>query len=482
MKTLLKILALYLFLLTNSYALIPKQVEYQASCPWRPSFVSSWSTSVESICTGGFGASCAQFQGASTNSAQMFGISCYAVNSTGGMLGQIYTNERFACPANSHESSLTCACDAGYVEGPDGMSCVKEEVPDPCEQGSGLANHCSALQGSKQFWTKSDKRSGAWTCRAASAVMGQELFPGCTKGCMGENVGISTSFQNDAGQWITNGQARMTGATCDPSVVEDLNGESDSGYEKDPTPAPTPEPDKSCPNGFKGQVNGVDVCLPPKASSGITELEEKDNGDGTKTSTKTEVKCENGKCEITKTSTTTNTTTNTTVSSSSVTTTVDKADYCSKNKTAGACKDEQGDNTDGNGKFGGSCEGGFTCEGDAVMCAMAKEQHKRACETLEPAKDGIWKQIEEGTDSGSAEAMKSEASTINISTQLDTSGYGLPRSCPADPVIELPFVSKTFTIPFSKACPILKTMSDVALLITALSLLVWLVAPRGKAE
>lgn len=213
-------------------------------------------------------------------------------------------------------------------------------------------------------------------------------------------------------------------------------------------------------------------------------METKDNGDGTKTNSKTEVKCENGKCDITKTTTTTNTTTNSTVSSSSVTTTVDKSAYCSQNKTAGACKDEKGENSDGNGKFGGSCAAGFTCEGDAVQCAMAKEQHKRMCQALEPEKDpaSFIKQAEAGTDSKSADQLKKESTSINISTDLNTAGYGLSRSCPADPRIEMPFANASFTIPFSAACPTLKVLSDVALAITALSLLVWLVAGRTKDE
>ena len=231
-------------------------------------------------------------------------------------------------------------------------------------------------------------------------------------------------------------------------------------------------------------MNGVSVCLPYNASSGVVSKEVKDNGDGTKTTTKSEVTCENGKCATTTTSTTTNTTTNTTVSSSSSTTTVDKAAYCSQNKTAGVCKDEKGENEDGDGSFGGSCGGGFTCKGDAVMCAMAKEQHKRNCEMLGEDKDpaSFFNQVKNGTDSKSAEALKGEAQQINISTQLDMSGSGLSRSCPADPRIDLPFAGKSFVIPFSAVCPTLKTMSDVALMITALSLLVWLVNGRKEGE
>ena len=118
------------------------------------------------------------------------------------------------------------------------------------------------------------------------------------------------------------------------------------------------------------------------------------------------------------------------------------------------------------------------------MCAMAKEQHKRNCETLEEDKDpsSFFNQVKNGTDSQSAKAMQDKASEINISTQLDKSGYGWSRSCPANTRIDLSFVSGSFEMPFDKLCGPLKIFSDIALAITALSLLVWLVfAGREKA-
>lgn len=47
-----------------------------------------------------------------------------------------------------------------------------------------------------------------------------------------------------------------------------------------------------------------------------------------------------------------------------------------------------GGNGDGDGEgdesgFGGQCSAGFTCEGDAIQCAIAKEQHIRACQLME---------------------------------------------------------------------------------------------------
>ena len=344
-----------------------------------------------------------------------------------------------------------------------------------------LESACAGSQNHRVNFQLGGKKTGvSFVCMNPLVIGDDGSFPGCTRGCLGIVGGFTSAFQSDDGQWVTQGTAKFTGSTCDPSVINDLNSQADPEYEPEDEPNLTEKPD--CPNGFKGTVNGVSVCVPPKASEGLLEKEDKDNGDGTKTEKETKVKCENGVCEITTTTITKDTTSNTVVSSSSATTTVEKGKFCADNPTASACKDDSNSEEGKKGSFSGSCQVGFECDGDAAMCAIAIEQHKRACETLEPAKEGIWKDIEAGTDSGSAEAMKREAQTINISTSLNTSGYGLPRSCPADPVIELPFVSKTFSIPFSKACPILKTMSDVALLITALGLLVWLVAPKGKAE
>lgn len=380
-----------------------------------------------------------------------------------------------SCPANSTLSGSLCSCNSGYVE--QGSQCVQK---DPCEL---LADMCSGSQGKTSAFSLSGKKTGvSFTCMSPLSFGGDSL-PGCNKGCMAQVGGFTTSFQSDDGNWVTQGTAKYSGSTCDPSVINDLNSEADPEYEPEENPETSNTPDPSCPNGFKGTVNGVSVCVPPKGSSGITELEEKDNGDGTKTNTKTEVKCENGKCEVTKTSTTTNTTTNSTVSSSSVTTTVDKADYCSKNSSAGVCKNEQGEE-EGKGSFGGSCQAGFTCKGDAAMCAMAKEQHKRNCETLEEDKDpsSFFNQVKNGTDSQSAKSMQDNASQINIATQLDKSGYGWSRSCPANTRIDLSFVSGSFEMPFDKLCGPLKIFSDIALAITALSLLVWLVfAGREKA-
>ena len=455
----------FCFFLSTANAVVPKSYEYQkANGPWRSSQ----------------SAACADYgEGWIWQDAPGPRQGCTFLREWDQTIlsGTVYS--RLTCPSNTTESGAGCSCNEGYIE--QGNQCVVKPAPDSCEL---LADMCSGSQGMSTNFSLPGRKTGvSFTCMAPTAIGTNDPLPGCTKGCMAQVGGFTTSYQDNSGSWVTTGTAKYSGATCDPSVINDLNSEADPEYVPEENPKTSDKADPSCPNGFKGTVNGVSVCVPPKSSSGISELEEKDNGDGTKTNTKTEVKCENGKCEVTKTSTTTNTTTNNTVSSSSVTTTVDKADYCSKNSSAGVCKNEQGEE-EGKGSFGGSCQAGFTCKGDAAMCAMAKEQHKRNCETLEEDKDpsSFFNQVKNGTDSQSAKSMQDNASQINIATQLDKSGYGWSRSCPANTRIDLSFVSGSFEMPFDKLCGPLKIFSDIALAITALSLLVWLVfAGREKA-
>ena len=337
----------------------------------------------------------------------------------------VYAENGNFCPANSSLSGGNCVCSSGFKENAAGNAC---EVPDPCD---GLAEACSGNEGlPKRFSMPGYKVGMSIVCQPATDVSGTiAMFPNCNKGCMGVVSGSNEFNRKADGTWLTFGSAKGNGSTCDPAIIDDLNAEKDPTYEPQEEPKLTETPDATCMNGQKGTIGGVTVCLPFSASSGVTETETKDNGDGTKTDSKTEVKCENGKCEVTKTSTTTNNTTNNTVSSSSTTTTVDKADYCSKNKTAGVCKDEKGEE-EGKGKFGGSCSGGFTCEGDALQCAIAREQHKRSCEL----------HVNESPESKLYEASKGKTGkvtddlpgneTIALTDRIDTSSALGAGYCP----------------------------------------------------
>lgn len=366
------------------------------------------------------------------------------------------------CPANSTLASGMCTCNSGYTE--DGNQCVEPPPPDPCEL---LAAMCSGSQGASTSFSLAGRKTGvSFTCMSPLSIGSGDPLPGCTKGCMAQVGGFTTAFQDNAGSWVTQGTAKYSGATCDPSVINDLNAESDPEYVPEENPTTTDKSDPSCPNGFKGTVNGVSVCVPPKASSGVTEMESKDNGDGTKTDSKTQVKCENDKCEVTKTSTTTNTQTGSTVNSSSVTTTVDKATYCSQNKTAGACKDEKGENEDGNGSFTGNCDSGFQCKGDAITCAIAKKQHADYCEALKSPEHAAYVAAKAITGKVTDDLPGNQ--TINLMDRFsDGDDFIGAGSCPPDRSIS--FIYGELVIPYSQLCPWFIILGDILVVVSCIA-------------
>lgn len=361
----------------------------------------------------------------------------------------------YVCPANSSLSGNECLCNSGFVE--ENNQCIPEPEIDPCEM---LESACAGNQNFSVNFQLGGKKTGvSFVCMNPVVIGDDGSFPGCTRGCLGIVGGFTSAFQSDGGEWVTQGTAKFTGSTCDPSVINDLNSDSDPEYEPEDNPALTEKPDETCPNGFKGTVNGVSVCLPPKASEGLLEKEEKDNGDGTKTEKQTKVKCENGLCEITTTTITKDTVSNTVVGNSSATTTVEQGRFCAQNPTAAACKngDESG------GSFSGSCQAGFTCDGDAVMCAIAKEQHTRACQLFkedtpegqlyaaEKGKEGI--QRGEGADMGTIDLSGGGGSLIKTDSLI---GEG---SCVQD--LQFQFMGEPVTIPLSSLCPYLAMLGNI---------------------
>lgn len=410
-----------------------------------------------SLIAGNFWVSYRQGMNASGNCMEAFGLQCQigTVSVTRDRYGHV-CHVSGSCPENSSKDSQGfCQCNSGYQENENGTACIK----DPCEM---LESFCAGSQNFKvSFYLDGNKAGVNFVCMNPLVIGDDGSFPGCTRGCLAIVGGFTMAFQSDGGDWVTQGQAKYTGSTCDPSVINDLNSDSDPEYEPEDNPTLTEKPDETCPNGFKGTVNGVSVCLPPKASEGLLEKEEKDNGDGTKTEKQTKVKCENGVCEITTTTITKDTSSNTVVSNSSATTTLEQGRFCAQNPTAAACKNENGE--EGKGSFSGSCQAGFACDGDAVMCAIAKEQHTRACQLFkedtpegqlyaaEKGKEGV--QRGEGSDVGAIDLGGGSGSLIKTDSLI---GEG---SCVQD--LQFQFMGEPVTIPLSSLCPYLVMLGNI---------------------
>lgn len=439
------------FCFSSAYALVPKHLEWKVSNS--NGDAAGWHSSAESACS-----AAVDVYKASVPGAYMI----FIPPSTCGVKSGFYEYgwvliSRLSCPVNSSEYSGQCQCDSGFIE--ENNQCIPEPEKDPCEM---LEPACAGSQNFSVNFQLGGKKAGvSFVCMNPLVIGDDGSFPGCTRGCLGIVGGFTSAFQSDGGEWVTQGTAKFTGSTCDPSVINDLNSDSDPEYEPEDNPTLTDKPDETCPNGFKGTVNGVSVCLPPKASEGLLEKEEKDNGDGTKTEKQTKVKCENGVCEIITTTITKDTASNTVVGNSSATTTVEQGRFCAQNPTAAACKNESGE--EGGGSFSGSCQAGFTCDGDAVMCAIAKEQHTRACQLFkedtaegqlyaaEKGKEGA--QRGEGIDLGTIDLGGGSGSLIKTDSLI---GEG---SCVQD--LQIQFMGEPVTIPLSSLCPYLAMLGNI---------------------
>lgn len=210
-----------------------------------------------------------------------------------------------------------------------------------------------------------------------------------------------------------------------------------------------------CPVGqCPGTINGVPVCVPctgkTDTQSSGTKTTTNPDGSTTTTTTTTNSTSDGG-------STTTTTTTNTTNTPAgggapTTTTTTDtetkpKDSFCIENPDSPLCKQSS---------FGGSC-GSFSCDGDAIQCAMAKEQHKRNCVLFETETEQstLGRDAAAGNDPLKSQFPTAEGQkqTIDLSSKLDQSGF-LSGSCPAP--LQTSFMGHQITLDWSNACMVVE--------------------------
>lgn len=401
-------------------------------------------------------------------------------------------NYKSSCPANSSPAQIGggCTCSSGYFE--QGGQCVSAEDPDQkCAGDFNMAGFGVGIGTLTDSVTLKGEVASGGMCHPYSSP---------TSGCMvrfvaDKVVQMPDGSKQTIGRYgMYSGPGPVQGKACDIPAEQpgegtevDANckksgyaGSESVGGRKVCLDAP------ECPGGFGGEVNGVEVCVKDEGTNIVKseKKSEKKNADGS-TEQKTEkTTCQGKECKTETTTTTTpagggSSTTNVTNVSQS------KDDYCKSNADSAQCKgDSNGDGKDSGGSFGGSCEGGFTCEGDALQCAQLREQYKRNCEMMDKDKDtnSLTNKALNGTDDKSADALKASAGQVNVGSTFDQSGLGWSHSCPADPRIPLGFggSNSEFTIPFSRICGPLGVLSLAGVGITLLGCGVWVLG--GKKE
>lgn len=364
------------------------------------------------------------------------------------------------CPANSTQSGTSCICNTGFNE--ENGRCV---APDPCKD---LAAFCASKKGARQNYAVWDNAADTFCYVPPDDLFwDQPKYPGCNQGCMGQTIGMTVGTPNDAGRMLYRGEGSLTGGKCTEGISGTAEAPGTQGTEKDPAIN-----SEDC-AGFKGTVNGVTACIPATSATGVDWTGTTTNPDGTKTETTTTTTCTNGVCTSTTTKTNKDATGATTGTSSS-TDKVSQTAYCTKNPGNAVCAAVSGTSMPGAGgegaksKFGGSCASGFTCEGDGIQCAIAKEQHARNCQ-IDALKDSdLYKAWEAVKDFGDKNVTKNlpgnKTHDITIASNDEFIGAG---SCPADRVIDMGSLG-SFTLPFSELCPWLQIMGYVFVILCSI--------------
>lgn len=446
-------------------------------------------------------------------SAVVQGTACYIKTAQTGAMDLVPYSQKAICPENSELVGGSCVCKAGFTE--KNGACVP---PTQCEGGRerDASGQCTCKKGTKE------PAGGVGACipdSVCSELSGKPLglpvtvdYGSKSPGSLGRMIGQSstTCFTGGCavsgtvdGCWSAQGVAgcNITGATFTGEKCDDTKkpGDCPAGSTPSQYAAGVCIPDENkCPSGSSPSKYASGVCIPDdnpcpagqapsKYAAGVCVPVDDPNADGNGESGNQSkcppgrvesryaagvcipadttvgdgngggggTTCKDGKC--------------TTTNPDGTTEEKPEQEYCKEHPDAPQCKKST---------WGGSC-GSFTCDGDAVMCAVAKEQHQRNCKLFdEKTSHPAYQAAVDGTDDQSAEKLKGKAEQISVGTNFNQAGFGWGSACPADPEIPLGFVDRSFTIPFSRICGPLEALSLAGVGITLLGCLVWVIGGK----
>lgn len=389
---------------------------------------------------------------------------CKNVNPSNGDINTRAIYATYTCPyGGSMGANDTCTgtpqCPAGQQYNPTTNTCA---VPDcaPGQVRNTITQQCQP------------PCHAAGTAGGSAYVSPYTTLPKaiCRDGCKLNvgGTGHQIPWSNGTTLHVVNGLVH-TSEFCSGDINggAEGNGEDESydGPEDlDPiSVTPDDDPPRCGAGQCPGTVNGVMVCVsctdvatPEKP---VTQYDKKTETTttGTPPNQTTETKSTETKSTHDGSGTVTSTTTtSTTKTDANGTTTKEEGktekkesqeSFCKENPTVAFCK---------NGKWGGGCDA-FTCEGDAVQCAIAKEIHQRNCDATKsnPYTD-MTDAAQAGTDNASTYIqVQKDAAALDVNARFSQSLDASPiaASCPASRSVALPG-GNSLEISFEKPCEI----------------------------
>ena len=481
----------FIFIFTLFFALFHVSSFAQEKCyEYRRNSSNPWVRTMSAVCS-------AWASGLSTANAprvysveKIVGTTCHVMyTSTDGTVYRFSDSamsREIPCPDNcvaplEKDASGKCSCPAGTKEETDANGLRQCKPDSVCSE---MAGKPLGLPVTADYGSKSPSALGRMIGNSSTTC-----FPG---GCsVSGTVSGCWSAKGVAGCNLTD--AKFTGDKCDDKAPP---GGCPSGSSPSQYAAGVCIPDENkCPAGSSPSKYASGVCIPDqnpcpagqapsKYAAGVCVPKDDPNADGNG-ETGNNSKCPPGRVESRYAAgvcvpadttvgdgsgggggTTCKDGKCTTTNPDGSTDEKPEQEFCKENPDAPQCKKSN---------WGGSC-GSFTCDGDAIQCAIAREQHQRNCKLFdEKTSHPAYQAAVDGTDEQSADKLKAKAEQISVAANLDQSGFGWAKGCPPDPEIALGFVQQSFTIPFSRICGPLEALSLAGVGITLLGCMVWVI-------
>lgn len=373
-----------------------------------------------------------------------------------------YASAVNSCVGNGQPSTGSCevayTCPSGYTL--QGTSCVRVKCWDDSYVQPGQEcppqNNCLDYTGGK---TEINGRGGLGAktvCISGGAPFnsGDPNASGCVLTAQADFAAVVD--KNIGYEWVA--QGTFTGAKCDASTFEEQGTEPVGAA--DPSSDKQTAPTKCSSGQYPGTVNGVEVCVDPVGGDSTQKQTQKGdtttNPDGSTTQTQQsqQTTCEGSACTTT---TTTTVTTTPAGGGASTTETTTSVGTCTRGSPG--CGDEDRDRS----SFGGACSA-FSCDGDAIMCAVALEQHRRNCQLYGESPESQLYDTEKGK---TGPQYASETVNLGPGSFSQVNALGAGAQCISDKTITV--AGNTVTLPFSQICSTLQHFGTVLLFIAFLT-------------
>jgi hypothetical protein len=336
-------------------------------------------------------------------------------------------------------SQSPVSCPSGYTS-PDGVQCRSTAAVCPAGWSGPTNGQCSRTTYSCPSGYTLNGTMCDVNLLPAGQSCGNIAIPAAASpgagGCVNGTLCYFDSASNQhavAGSQVWYGPARSSGEAC-------------SGQ---PNAAGTP--DTQCPPGkVPGTINGVTHCFTATDDKPAVSVE-------TTTQTTTDAQGQTSQGATTTTTTdrgTAGTTTQTTTRNPDGSSTQstqnggpqdnrpDMQRFCEENPNASVCK---------NSSWGGAC-GAFACDGDAVQCAIAMEQHRRNCSLFDAptSLSTLGNQVSSGADPQASQnpALEANRQTIGLSGSLSQESFLTPGGLTDQQITVTPWL--TVSLPWSQ--------------------------------